>query len=192
MHSTAVSSVESVFGLHRLKCWSSSLTIREFSPTSSPGRENSSAWEQHSFHLGNMLELSDSCVRVETSSLNVSVDDIKYLFRAFDVTSIYPEASESKIQLPPSFSQLPKSIGWNLRRYELDYNGNSHHDVDILVKGKRNIGNQQTSYINYPRSHTFLIRFASPADARMAIRTNQDITFKGSRMMLAQYPRVEI
>ena len=192
MHSTAVSSVESVFGLHRLKCGSSSLTVRAFSPASSPGTKHPSAWEQHSFHLGNMLELSDSCIRVETNALNVTVDDIKYLFRGFDVMSIYSEASESKIQLPPSFSQLPKSIGWNLKRYESDYNGNPHHAVDILVRGKRNVGNQQNGYIDYPRSHMFLIRLATPADARMAIRTNQDILFKESRLMLAQYPRAEI
>ena len=202
MHSTSMPSVETVFGLHYLKCGSTPLLVDKFSPTSTPVETNErlGIWEQHSFHLGNLLDLSDSCVRVETHALKTSVAEIKWLFRGYDFKNIYPLSSDSKDQLPSlSFADLPKSIGWNLNRYVVnDKETNSPDAVDFLVIGKGRAFRDQnekfsrtTKQIDRPTHHVFLIRFATPADARMAVRQMQGTMFNERRMLLSQYPSAD-
>ncbi|KAL9181109.1 hypothetical protein ACHAXT_009914 [Thalassiosira profunda] len=111
-----------------LMCGSKTLSVQEFSPCSSghPSSENGPLpWEQHTFRLSPMLNLSDSVVRVETTDLKVNAGDIRYLFRGYDLESVYPD-SEGKALLPARLSGLPLSLGWNI---------NSHGNVDMLVRG---------------------------------------------------------
>ncbi|KAL3802657.1 hypothetical protein HJC23_011981 [Cyclotella cryptica] len=198
MHSTTMPSVESVFGYHHLKCGSTPLQIQEFTPIISPLDKKRPSWEQNSFHLGNLLDLSDSVIRVETNSLRTTLDEVKYLFRGYDLKSIWPGPSGDQEQLPSWCADLPKSIGWNLRRHGTSGNDASQAAVDILVEGKnRNThfssGNgERGSTIGRPSQHMFLVRFATPADARMAVRDKQGIELNQRRLMLSQYPRVEL
>jgi hypothetical protein len=197
MHSTSMPMVESVFRLHHLKCGSIPLQVSEFMPTTSPIAKGNihSTWEQHSFHLGNLLDLSDSVVRVETSAVKTTVNDIKYLFRAYDLESIYPEPI-AKEMLPASFVDLPQSIGWNLRRYEsFDETTPLHLPIDMLVQApeKKGFGKRdEKKKIDPPVNHMFLVRFATPVEARMAIREKQGSVVHGAPLMMTQYPKAEM
>ena len=202
MHTTTMPSVESVFEWHNLKVGSASLRVDEFSPTSSPIKTEKKMdyWEQHSFHLASALDLSDSCVRVETTALNTKVHEIIYLLRGYDLKSIYLEAPGLK-QMPSSFAHLPKSIGWNLRQCECDDKSTPQQlAVDLLVAGedmrnfqRRNgVSGKRQDMVTPPWKHTFLIRFATPADARMAIREMQGTPINERRMIFSQYPRADL
>ena len=202
MHTTTMPSVESVFNWHHLKVGSSPLRVDEFSPTSFPIKTDNKMdyWEQHSFHLASVLGLSDSCVRVETMALDTKLHEIIYLLRGYDLKSIYLEHPGVK-QLPESFARLPKSIGWNLRQCKCDDKDTPQQlAVDFLLRGEdmRNfqrrsgIDGKRQEIVTPPWKHTFLIRFASSADARMAIRDMQGVSLNGSSIVLSQYPRADI
>ncbi|KAL7520727.1 hypothetical protein ACHAWX_005436 [Stephanocyclus meneghinianus] len=198
MQSTEMPSVESVFGYHHLKCGSATLRIQEFTPTDLHSETKQPSWEQNSFHLGNLLDLSDSVVRVENSALTTTVDEVNYLFRGYDLKSIWPDLTGHKEHLPSWLVDLPKSIGWNLSRYDATDNVTSQVAVDILLKGKNrdkqfSHGNrQQDKTIDRPTQNMFIVRFATPADARMAVRDKQGIELNKRRLLLSQYPRVDM
>lgn len=201
MHSTSMPSVESVFGFHRLRCGSKILRVREFSPSPIASKRLSpmDSWDQHSFHLSNVLELSDSVVRVETHGLNTTTNNVKYLFRAYDFESIYPDPSGSREKLADSFTELPKSIGWNVLCYESsDVEHLPHRAVDLLVQGQQKQWDRRQqertgqTQLSQPTNHTFLIRFASSSDARMAVREMQGTMYNERPMTLTQYPSAVI
>jgi hypothetical protein len=188
--STAMSSVESVFGLYQLKCGPRVCKVNAFSPNNIPSQE----WDQHSFHLGKLLELSDSVVRVDTRGLRTTVDNIKYLFRAFDFKGIYLGSSDEMEQLQSSFAGLPKSIGWRLSNYEtVNPEMPKYAAVDLLIAGKeRREFRPSNGKPTAPANHTFLIRFASPSDARMAVREMQGKMYENEQLLLTQYPSANI
>ncbi|KAL7542640.1 hypothetical protein ACHAXR_011970 [Thalassiosira sp. AJA248-18] len=168
-----------------LKSGSMVLDIREFSPTHSEKSllNNESPWEQHSFHLSPLFNLSDSVVRVEAPDLRTTVHDIQFLFRGYDLESISPELEDSSI-VPTEF---PESLGWNI---------NLKSNVDFLVKGTY-IPKQRSAFFNSDRKesiavrakrHTFLVRFASPAEARMAVRDKQGSKLNDQSLSVTQYP----
>jgi len=172
-----------------MKCGSTILSIREFSPYPtdiSSFRNEYLPWEQHAFHLCPHLNLSDSVVRVETSDLTANEADIQFFFRGYDLKCI-PVPEEKTIYvpaLPSCFTDFPQSIGWNIK---------SDGNVNMLVEG---IHEPQYNHPSYRKRgstiranrHTFLVRFASPSDARMAVRDNDGKVHAGHRWSACQYP----
>jgi len=176
-----------------VKSGSTALSIREFAPypsdnsLSSNNHNDHPPWEQHSFHLSPLLNLSDSVIRVETENLRINEEDIQYFFRGYDLEAIMPESREAT-SFPSCYSDFPKSIGWNV---------NMQGNVDFIVKGNADPQRQQSKYPRNrdekvpigARRHTFLVRFATSADARMAVRDKKGTTRDGLRLSVTQYPQ---
>jgi hypothetical protein len=155
---------------HLLTCGSAQVEIEEFHPEPPAKFQGLRSWEQASFHISPILNLTDSVVRIETEELGKSADDIQYLFRGYDLESILP-VKASNPSLPPGCAKYVKSLGWNVNR-----EGNN---IDILVDGRA----KSVS----PRRHTFLVRFASASSARMAVR--DELRFRqGDDLTMAQFP----
>eukprot|EP00984_Skeletonema_dohrnii_P014449 scaffold6075_cov112-Skeletonema_dohrnii-CCMP3373.AAC.1 len=157
-------------GYHRLTCGSAELKIDEFNPEPQAYRLRS--WEQASFQISPMLNLSDSVVRLETEALGKSVDDIQYLFRGYDLESILPEKVSSTPLLPRSCVDYARALGWNVK--------GEGKNVDILVDGRAKTVN--------PR-HTFLVRFASASSARMAVRDELRFRQGDDMLTMTQFPK---
>eukprot|EP00986_Skeletonema_menzelii_P007683 scaffold3031_cov136-Skeletonema_menzelii.AAC.2 len=157
-------------GYHRLTCGSAQLEIEEFHPEE-PHASRLRSWDHASFHISPILNLSDSVVRIETEALGKSVDDIQYLFRGYDLESIFPEKASSTPSLPPSCASYVKSLGWNV-------NGEGNN-VDILVDGRAKPVNAR---------HTFLVRFASASSARMAVRDELRFRQGDDMLTMTQFP----
>ena len=183
-----------------LKVGSMPLKIREFLPYPSDISELSSEfaqapWEQHSFHLSPKLNLSDSVVRVETRDLRINEKDIKFWYRGYEMEEILPVSEEEESTsnnnstLSTCLTDFPESrLGWNM-----NVTGNN---VNCVIKG---IPEAQLAFEPKRKGvpiranrNTFLVRFATPADARMAVRDTDGKDISGSRsrvpMSVVQYP----
>mmetsp|Transcript_42313 Transcript_42313/g.74201 ORF Transcript_42313/g.74201 Transcript_42313/m.74201 type:complete len:136 (-) Transcript_42313:36-443(-) len=132
-------------------------------------------------------------VRIETSVLRTTVDDIQFLFRGYDLDSISPVVSnDSTTPLPSCFTELTESLGWNM---------NSKGNVGCLVEGTHAprqhhaqlIKDKDKKETRRAKRHTFVVRFATPADARMAVRDKQGSPIGSQqyyeKLAVAQYPR---
>ena len=187
-----------------LKVGSTKLKIREFIPYPSDVSFGSASeytsWEQYAFYLSPMLNLSDSVIRVESADLRISKKDIQYLFRGYDMETILPQPTkdDSGAVVSASLTDFPESrLGWNV-----DWKGNNNN-VDFIVKGKT-LGElrydlKQTGHPIHANRHSFLVRFATPADARMAVRDTDgqpirrgkgDPSQQGPPLRVTQYPAV--
>lgn len=175
---------------HFVRSGSTILNVREFSPYPfdvSSFRNEYLPWEQHAFHLSPHLNLSDSVVRVETSDLTASENDIQFFFRGYDLKGI-PVKRGTTPDVPSCFMDFPQSIGWAFKE---------HGNVDLLVEGIH------TPQYNHPsdrkdgkpiraNKHTFLVRLASSADARMAIRDKDGKMHEGGhRWSVSPYPNTK-
>jgi hypothetical protein len=175
---------------HLLKSGSTALNIREFYPDIALPKYEHPSWELHSFHLSPLLNLSDSVARVEVSDLRATAHDIRWLFRGYDMDSIYPESEDATTTLPSSLIDAPKSLGWNV--------GGGNSNIDHLVEGTFQTQRPDYSFakdrngkaVVRSRRHTFLVRFASPADARMAVRDKEGSQYQDRSMSVKQYPRL--
>lgn len=161
---------------HLMKCGSKILSVREFSPhppnISSSNKENL-PWEQHAFSLSPHLKLSDSVVRVETSDLTATEEDIQYFFRGYDLMGI-KEETEQDVSFD-AFTTYTRSIGWNITSTGI---------VDLLTVE----GNHTDR--KYGTQRVFLVHFASSAEARMAIRDKDGKLEEGFGWSLTAYPNV--
>lgn len=170
-----------------LKSGSTILNVQEFSPNPSHFHKNQHpTWEQHSFHLSQVLNLSDSMIRVETSDLMTNVKDIEFLFRGYDFDSILPVPDDSAT-LQSRFAEIPKSLGWNI---------SSKDNVGRLIEGTHaprlrhfNFSSDKDRSLQRAPRHAFLVKLATPNDARMALRDKQGTLFHRGRLFVAQYPR---
>ncbi len=202
--------IGSELGYQKVMCGSTTLDVQEFHPLPldyAPSNKQQPSWEQHSFHIGQLLDLSDSVVRVETFALKTSVENIQYLFRGHDLESIWP--AESTVDASHPYSELPKSIGWNLhasgpqRAVDFLMRGENklvYHDNDDTsddegsVEGRGEGGgrNRNSDKINKPTKNTFIVRFASPSVARMAVRDMQGTHYLDKRLLVSQFPRQDV
>ena len=202
---------QSLANYHSLRCGLETLSIQEFHPNSfdNTTAEKQEArqhlpWEQHSFHMGPLLQLSDSVVRVETTALKTTIEEIQYLFRGYHLKSIWPDESsdvdDSNISststvVPSIYTKYPKSIGWTLPPAAQN---NKHRPpqsaVDFLLRGsnKNRSKIDEVDNVGLPKKHTFLVRFANPAEARMAVRDKRGIPFSATRLLVSQFPRQEL
>jgi len=175
-----------------LRSGSTIVSVREFSPSLSDisfTADKHIPWEQHAFHMSPLLKISDSVVRVETSDLSVTEEDIQFLFRGYDLASI-SDSTEST-DLPFGFDSFLKSLGWNIPG-----NGNA----EILVQGihaprERIPKRGQTKGVPIrANSHTFLVRLSSPAEARMAVRDINGYFLRefGDRLHVTAFPSSDL
>jgi len=189
-------SVTKKYQYQLLKSGSTVINVQEFCPYPSGFSLPDGVhppWDQHSFHLGPQQNLSDSVVRVETSILKSTVEDIKYLFRGHDLDAVLPVSEEedrNSTSIPSSFANFPKSLGWNI--------DSKRSNVDYLVEGTHARGHSRYARFSNDgkdaavvraKKHAFLVRFATPADARMAVRDKEGSRYHFERLSVAQYPR---
>ena len=183
-----------------LKVASMPLKIREFLPypsdtTIDSEHQRQPPWEQHSFHLSPTLNLSENVVRVETEDLRVNERDVRFWFRGYDTESIQlKENSDESTDngLTPDLAEYPeKQLNWNVNGVSKDQS-----NVDFLIKG---ITQRDLKY-EYKRKgtpikstrNTFLVRFATSSDARMAVRDQggKPAYRGGPFISMSQYPNV--
>ncbi len=167
-----------------LKSGSTIVSVREFLPYEiSLADKKLIPWEQHAFYLSPLLNISDTVARVETSDLNVSEEDIQFLFRGYDLKTI-PEIIESTT-LSFGYDTFLQSLGWNIAsngNVMLVNGGHEAHEKFSMRRRAKGV----TSRVN---SHTFLVRFASSAEARMAIRDyNGHSREHGERLHVTAFP----
>jgi len=75
-------------------------------------------------------------------------------------------------------------------RYDLsDERNDNLKAVEQIVKGSEKRHDAIARHVTPSTTNSFLVRFASAADARAAVREKQNVEFMGRRMRLAQYSR---
>ncbi|KAL7473151.1 hypothetical protein ACHAXS_013546 [Conticribra weissflogii] len=212
---------ENMEGYHLLKCGMETLNVREFKPrkfddampSDDENKNGDNSWAQHFFHLGPSLDLSDSVIRVDIDGRDKpSLDEIKYFFRAYDMKGIYPvdTTSDDTAEIPSTtpvptiYSESAQSIGWTLPPKIDDGQFLSpQSNVDFLIRGfghmkfdergeNENSNLLLNSSVKRPYKSSFLVRLASPAEARMAVREKLGVEFMGSRIMVSQFPRQDV
>ena len=160
---------------HLMKSGSKILSVREFSPhplnISSFSKEKENLpWEQHAFSLSSHLKLSDSVVRVETSDLTATEEDIQYYFRGYDLMAI---KEDTRPDVSSYFTNYTRSIGWNITSTGI---------VDLLTVERKHTDRKHGT------QRVFLVHFASSAEARMAIRDKDGKLEEGFGLSLTAYP----
>ena len=122
-----------------------------------------------SFDRAVRLRVDDSAVRVENCPSNCSADDIRFLFRRYEL--IDPRKLADDDFLSP---------------------------VQLLIKGRHPSSGKVAYCKDEPsflygnkasRTSTFLVRMQSPADARAIMRDMQTVEFQGRQLRLAQFPK---
>ena len=109
-------------------------------------------------------------VRVETSDLTATEEDIQYYFRGYDLMAI---KEDTRPDVSSYFTNYTRSIGWNITSTGI---------VDLLtVEGKHTDRKHGTQRV-------FLVHFASSAEARMAIRDKDGKLEEGFGLSLTAYP----
>ncbi|KAL7534209.1 hypothetical protein ACHAWF_004755 [Thalassiosira exigua] len=167
--------VDETFQHHLLKSGSKSVTLQEFFPDSLETLSSKdSPWEQHSFHVSPLLDLSDSVLRIEAFDWNTSLSDIQHLFRYYQMESVTPDSVES---VPHGF---PESFGWLINR---------NRNPDVLLEGGFKSHTAEGDAEKKARAPVFLLRFASPSDARMAVRDKDGHQLLTRNISAKQYPR---
>jgi len=183
-----------------LKVASLPLKIREFLPYPSDipidsDHHRQPPWEQHSFHLSSTLNLSENVVRVETEDLRVNERDVRFWFRGYDTESIQlkENSNESTVNgLTPYLAEYPeRQLNWNVNNVSKDQS-----NVDFLIKG---IPHRELKYEHKRKGtpikstrNTFLVRFATSSDARMAVRDKggKPAYRGGPYISMSQYPNI--
>jgi len=113
-----------------------------------------------SFMDGLNYMIGDNVLRVENCSRETTVDDVKYFFRRFKLC----DDRRTKHNEP------------NLR------------SVELIVKGEKTVPKNLTG-ITPSMTNSFLVRFASSADARAAMTEKQHVELLGRRIRMARYSR---
>ena len=186
-----------------LRCGALRVSVKGFVPfqgsnldTRRRGDPPVPTWEQHAFEISGNLRLSDSIVRVVTNSL-IRLNELQHFFRHCDLEATWPTEEQG---VADCFRDIPSSIGWNL-------NGRGRRsNVDLLLSGVSRGEFLASKKVGLPKAkkNTYLVRFASPSAARMAVRNYQGAELKSRRwnahdetysemrheLKLAQYPSV--
>lgn len=172
-----------------LKSGSKIVSVREFTPLMSEFTdEKHIPWDQCAFYLSPLLNISDSVIRLETSDLYLSEEDIQQIFRGYDLKSI-PEIIESAT-LPYGFDAFIRALGWNIAsgsNVDMTAKGNYEPNENISMRGRTK------KMTRREKTNTFLVRFASPSEARMAIRDiNRNLREYGDRLHVTAFPSSDL
>ena len=135
---------------------------------------------ERSFDRAVRLRLDDSVLRVENCGVQSRPEDLRYLFRRYDIIDtrrLRDDDALDAVQLlvQGNYGRRKGGEKFYPRR---DFHGdNKSGDVHPL--------RTETPV----SSSTFIIRFETAADARAAIRDMQMVEFDGRQLRLAQYPK---
>lgn len=114
--------------------------------------------------------IDDTVVRVENCPLESTVDDLRYFFNLYDLRDdrILTEEDDTR------------------EAVQLVVTGNKSEQEKLVLDDDTNI--DKLSFTP-SRTNTFLVQFATTADARAAVREKQSVEFMGKKIKLAQFSR---
>ena len=122
--------------------------------------------DEHPFFDKLKFALGDNVVRVENCSRDSDIDDVKYFLNRYDL------------------------LDDRDRGDKVGQDGNLLKSVERVVQGRPvNRMPNNKSATTPSTTNTFLVTFASAADARSSVREKQNVEFMGRRLRLAQYSR---
>ena len=160
-----------------------SLSVAEFDPTK--GRVISGSFGsdtplvERSFDRAVQLRLDDSVIRVENCPVRSAPEDMRYLFRRYDIIDTRRLRDNKGLDA----AQLIVQGNYGRRNDgtpfypDPNYHGENSDDIQPLR-------------VDTPiATNTFIVRFETAADARAAIREMQMVEFEGRQLRLAQYPK---
>ena len=159
------------------------LAVGEFDPAG--GRvlsgpfNTDTALVERSFDRAVRLRLDDSVVRVENCPVRSTAEDMRYLFRRYDIIDT---------------RRLRDDKGLDAAQLLVQGNYGRYNDGKPFYPN-RNYHGENSDEIQPLRTdtpiatNTFIVRFETAADARAAIREMQMVEFEGRQLQLAQYPR---
>ncbi len=118
--------------------------------------------------------IDDTVVRVENCPVDSTVDDLRYFLKQYnivdDILTFTDYSNDGKLKLN------------NFRK----------EGVQLVVSGSKNNHRVSTKDIDrdttLSTTNTFLVKFATAADARCAVREKQSVSFMGLKLRLAQFP----
>ena len=159
------------------------LAVGEFDPArgrvlSGPFNTDT-ALVEGSFDRAVRLRLDDSVVRVENCPVRSTAEDMRYLFRRYDIIDT---------------RRLRDDKGLDAAQLLVQGNYGRYNDGKPFYPN-RNYHGENSDEIQPLRTdtpiatNTFIVRFETAADARAAIREMQMVEFEGRQLQLAQYPR---
>lgn len=159
-----------------------SLLVGEFDPTkgrvlSGPFGSDTPLIER-SFDRAVRLRLDDSVIRVENCPIRSTPEDMRYLFRRYDIIDTRRLRDDKGLDA----AQLLVQGNYGRRKDgkpfypDPNYHGENSEEIQPLR-------------VDTPiATNTFIVRFETAADARAAIREMQMVEFEGRQLRLAQYP----
>ena len=159
------------------------LAVGEFDPSKGKVLSGEFATDvpliERSFDRAVKLRLDDSVIRVENCGVQSRPEDLRYLFRRYDIIDtrrLRDDDALDAVQLLVQGNYGRRKSGEKFfpRR---DFHGDESEDIQPL--------RTETPV----SSSTFIIRFETAADARAAIRDMQMVKFDGRQLRLAQYPK---
>lgn len=112
-----------------------------------------------SFMEGLKYKLGDNVLRVENCARETTVDDVKYFFKRY---TLYDERQNTVDKI---------------------------RSVELVVRGEETIPKAAKDTKTPSMTHSFLVRFASSADARAALTEKQNVALLGRKIRLARYSR---
>jgi len=119
---------------------------------------------ESSFDRAVDLRLDDSVIRVENCPAESHAEDMRYLFRRYDIIDSRKLADDA------SLSPVQLLVKGNYRSHR---KGSRHQKAEVAAPISTN---------------TFIIRMETAADARAALMDMQMVDFKGRQLRLARYP----
>jgi hypothetical protein len=154
------------FETRPLLCGGRELTVEPFYPSKSRRSKVNNIFN-------NPLKwgISDNVIRMENCVREATEDDVANFFYRYNLLD------ERKGML---------NSGNPMKSVQLIVQGASK-DADFAAKTA--IAGERDDEITLSATSTFLVRFASAADARSAVRDKQNVEFMGRRLRLAQYSR---
>ena len=159
------------------------LKVGEFDPAESRVLSGSLGTDttlvERSFDRAVRLRLDDSVVRVENCPVRSNAEDMRYLFRRYDIIDT------RRLQDDKGLDAVQILVQGNYGRRE---DGKPFHPDRRNDHGEDS-GDIQPLKSDTPiATNTFIVRFETAADARSAIREMQMVEFEGRQLRLAQYP----
>jgi hypothetical protein len=111
------------------------------------------------FMEGLKYKLGDNVLRVENCARETTIDDVKYFFKRY---TLYDERQNAVDKI---------------------------RSVELVVRGEETIPKGAKDTKTPSMTNSFLVRFASSADARAALTEKQNVALLGRKIRLARYSR---
>lgn len=157
------------FETRPLLCGGQALKVEPFYPTTSIGQY--SYRYQSLFHNSLKWGLGDHVIRVENCIREATEEDVTAFFSRFELL-------DERKDMP--------HVKYPLKAVQLIVQGS---DKNNNFAAKTAVAGRRDDEVTHSATSTFIVRFATPANARSAVREKQNVEFMGRRLRLAQYSR---